>query len=181
MTDAKTPAPVASGTGAGRRSDELLLYNTGPAENPASNLVAFPRRVPRCEPCGWLVSPGSATEIVHHERCTVRREKAEARERRVAALRERWRREERERLRKARGAPIRRPRAPLTERRPNAAEQARIARLRMALCDPETRRAFMAATRLPDAALDRVVLGRSTLAPTLWRRLAVLLGARAAG
>ena len=180
MRKTETPAPGASGTGAGRRSSELLLCNSGPAENPASNVVAFPRRVARCEHCGWLVPPGSATEIARRERCTVPQQKAEARERRIAVLRERWRQKARERLRKARGAPIRRSRAPLPERQPHAVEQERIARLRMALCNPVTGRAIMAAARLPEAALDRVALGRSPLAAKLWRRLVLLLAARAA-
>ncbi len=42
----------------------------------SASVLAFPRKVPICEYCGWLVPAGSATESAHHERCTLPREQA---------------------------------------------------------------------------------------------------------
>lgn len=131
-----------------------------------SNIVPF-RRPPspwQCPRCGWYVPLQSATAVLHYQVCVIPRLKAE----RLA--------EDRHRLRKTRGVPIRRPGGPVPRRLPHQAAQERIARLRTALCDPEAREAIMAITRLPEAALDRVALGRSTLAPSTWRRLAPYLG-----
>lgn len=84
---------------------------------------------------------------------------------------EQWRRADRERLRKARGVPIRRPSAPLPVRQPHKVDRERLALLRAALSYPEMHERLTEAARLPVQALERVAAGRSTLAPTTWRRL----------
>jgi hypothetical protein len=184
MAKKEAPAGVAPGTGAGRRSGEPLLCNTEPAENPASNVVPFPRGAPQCEHCGRQVPPASATELRHYYLCTLPRQKAEARERRIAALRERCRQEERERLRKASRtrapAERRKPLAPLPPRQPSAWHRERLKLLRAALAYEEMHPALVALTRLPVGALERAAAGRSTLGGGTWRRLAALLGIRAA-
>lgn len=162
----KAPAPAV--TGCGRETPSGHAESTAlRAERPASNVVAFPRRVPRCEHCGWFVPPGSATEELHHAQCVEPRQRREQNRRELAALAAEWRRQDRERLRKVRGVPVRKPAAPL----PAPRVSRRQAVLRQALADAALHQALMALTRLPLAALERVAAGRSTLPKCAWKRL----------
>jgi hypothetical protein len=134
-------------------------------------IIPWPRRVPQCENCLWLVPPGSATEIAHHKCCTVPREKAEARERR----REQWRQEDYERKASRARAPAERL-APVSPRQPSAWHRQRLVRLRFVLPDQVMAEALTDATGLPTEALERVAAGKSTLAATQWRRVLTVLG-----
>lgn len=82
-----------------------------------------------------------------------------------------WRRQDRERLRKARGVPIRRPSVAM----PSPRVSKRQAELRKALADKKLHQPLTEASGLPVAALERVAAGRSTLASTQWQRLRTLL------
>lgn len=63
MHTKKTPAPVASGAGAGSgRRDDTRDHS----KNDANALA-----VACCDHCGWYVPRGSATEKLHHQRCVV--------------------------------------------------------------------------------------------------------------
>lgn len=121
-------------------------------------VLRFPRLVPRCDHCGWLVPPSSATESLHRERCIEPRERA-------ARLTE-------ARSRKSRGVPIPKPDAP----RPHKAARERLTRLRCALDDQMMHPALMALTGLPVEALERVAAGRSTMSSSAWRRIMAELG-----
>ena len=139
-----------------------------------SNVVPFrpPARPWQCPHCQTWVMPGSVTERGHGatpDRCR----KLVARQ-----VREEWRRQDRERLRKA-GRPAaaaKRPATPLPPRQPHNATRRRLELLRAALSCPEMHPGLVALTRLSIEALERVAAGKTTLARTQWRRLAVLLG-----
>lgn len=135
-------------------------------------VLRFPRRVPRCDHCGWLVPPGSATESLHRERCIVPRERAA----RLAAYHERYR--EPARTSRKVGIGPRRPNgpAPLPPPQVSARHRTRLELLRAALAYPEMHQRLADTTRLPLSALERVAAGRSTLAPTAWRRIMAELG-----
>jgi hypothetical protein len=69
-----------------------------------------------------------------------------------------------------------RRRAPLPPPRPSVRHGERLARLRLVINDQVMAERRTDVTRLPEAALHRVAEGRSTLAPTAWRRLLPVLG-----
>ena len=136
----------------------------------SASILRFPRQVPRCEHCGWLVPRGSATESIHHEICILPRQRAA----RLAACREQWRQKARARP-APRPATARPPRRPLPPREPHKSHGAKLLALRIGLDWPEYRERLTEATRLPLDALERVADGRSTMAPTLWRRVLAVL------
>jgi hypothetical protein len=135
-----------------------------------ASVLSFPRRVPRCEHCGWLVPPGTATEAAHHERCVLPRQ-------RVARLAAYHRQQLQEAQAKAAAEAERltRRRAPLPPSRPSAWHRERLELLQAALSYPEMHGRLTETTRLPLSALERVATGRSTMGATAWRRLLVEL------
>ena len=144
----------------------------------SARIIPRPRRPHQCAHCSWLVPPGSVTEAMHHKSCTLPRREAAARAERIAAYRERCRQEARAKPPRRRGIGPRRldgP-APLPAPAPSAWQRERLELLQAALPYPEMQERLTGLTRLPLAALERVAAGRSTLAPTAWRRLLVELG-----
>ena len=164
----KTPAP-GDDPGRAETSNQQPKSTASTAENLPWNVIRLRTYCERCR--SWVTRPTAAAcaeAMAKIARITRQRE--------AEAARAEWHRQDRERLRKARGVPRRRPSDPLPKRQPHQAEQARIDRLRVGLNDPEMHPGLMALTRLPIEALERVAAGKSTLASTQWQRLAVLLG-----
>jgi hypothetical protein len=138
----------------------------------SARILPFPRRAPQCEHCGCLALPISATELRHYYLCTLPRQKAEARARRLERARSEWHATATKTPR-YRGIGPRRPDgpAPLPARVPSAWHREQLELLQAALCYPEMRERLTALTRLPLDALERVATGRSTMGATPWRRV----------
>ena len=119
----------------------------------SARIFPFPHFVPQCEHCGWLVPPASATELRHYYLCTLPRQKAEARARRLERVRAEWHATATEALRRVSIGP-RRPDgpAPLPPPRPSAWHLEQLELLQAALCYPEMHERLDALTRLPLAA-----------------------------
>ena len=115
--------------------------------------------------------PRSATEAAHHERCTLPRQKAA---RLAAYQKQKW--QEAQAKAAAKAERLTRRRASLPPPRPSAWHYERLARLRLVIDDQVMAERLTDVIRLPEAALRRVAEGRSTLAPTAWRRLLPVLG-----
>lgn len=93
-------------------------------------------------------------------------------------VREEWRRQDRQRIRKARrpAEAAKRPDTPLPPRQPHKAASRRLELLQAALSCPEMHPGLVGLTRLSIEALERVAAGKTTLSRTQWRRLGMLLG-----